>query len=297
MIVPRRPADTAAVGHHYDELDPFYRSLWGEHLHHGLWTTGRESPVEAALAMVDEVGARAGVGPGTTVCDVGCGYGATSRELVRRGARVIGITVSERQYRVATAGRPDGTETDGTDPRFLLRDWLDNGLADGGFDAVIAVESLSHMTSVPGALAEAFRVLRPGGRLVACAWLAAPAPRPWAVRHLLRPICEEGRIPGLPAATEYRRWLVEAGFEAVDVEDISERVARTWSICGWRVARTAAGPTGWRYLLDGRNRERRFAITVLRILLAYRTGSMRYGILTARKPAQPRGGPWKPDIC
>ncbi len=27
-----------AIADHYDALDPFYRSVWGEHVHHGLWT-------------------------------------------------------------------------------------------------------------------------------------------------------------------------------------------------------------------------------------------------------------------
>jgi hypothetical protein len=41
--------------------------------------------------------------------------------------------------------------------------------------------------------AEAFRTLRPGGRLVVCAWLANRTPRPWHVLHLLRPSCQKGR--------------------------------------------------------------------------------------------------------
>ena len=43
MIVPRDPQSAAAVADHYDELDPFYREIWGEHVHHGYWATGRET--------------------------------------------------------------------------------------------------------------------------------------------------------------------------------------------------------------------------------------------------------------
>ena len=28
---------------HYDDLDQFYREIWGEHVHHGVWFTGKES--------------------------------------------------------------------------------------------------------------------------------------------------------------------------------------------------------------------------------------------------------------
>lgn len=288
MISPVVPADRRRVARHYDELDPFYRALWGEHLHHGLWTTGDESPGEAALALVDLVADRAGVGAGTRVCDVGSGYGAVARRLAGRGARVTGLTVSEAQYRHATrshgagAHGPGAPEAGVVAPRFLLRDWLANGLPDGSFDAVIAIESLSHMDA-ERAVAEAYRVLRPGGRLVACVWLAAESPEPWEVRHLLRPICDEGRLPGLPAASDYGRWLGEVGFVEPRLEDVSSRVARTWEVVARRVGGALLRPSSWRYLLDGRNTERVFALSVLRLLAAFRTGAMRYGILEARR--------------
>jgi predicted RNase H-like HicB family nuclease len=93
MIRPSRPQTTAAVAAHYDELDPFYREVWGEHVHHGFWATGRESRT-AAEAMVDLVAARLDLSPGQSVCDIGCGYGATAARLAERhGVHVTGVTV------------------------------------------------------------------------------------------------------------------------------------------------------------------------------------------------------------
>ena len=307
MILPSTPSDPRHVARHYDELDPFYRTLWGEHLHHGLWTTGDETPREAAVALVDEVARRADIGAGDAVCDVGSGYGAVARRLATLGARVTGLTVSEAQHGEAERGQDSrvqdsrvqdsrgqdsrGQDSRGRDsrgreaPRFILRDWLENGLPDGAFDAVIAIESLSHMTDPGRAIREAFRVLRPGGRFVACVWLAAEQPTAWEVRCLLRPICDEGRLPGLPASSDYGRWLGAAGFAEPRFEDVSSRVARTWQVVARRVAGALLRPAAWRYLLDGRNTERAFALSVLRLLVAYRTGAMRYGILEARRPA------------
>lgn len=293
MIRPARPADRGRVARHYDELDPFYRALWGEHLHHGLWTTGCETPEAAVLALVDEVARRAGIpavapdGRPLELCDVGSGYGAVARRLAERGARVTALTVSEAQYRHAT-NAASGPAVGRAPPRFLLRDWMENGLPDGSFDAVIAIESLSHMDDPGRAIAEAFRVLRPGGRFVACVWLAAQAPSPWQVRRLLRPVCDEGRLPGLPAPSDYGRWLAAAGFEDPVFDDVSHRVARTWDIVARRVVRAALDPASWAYLLDGRNTERAFALSVLRLLVAYRTGAMRYAIVSGRRIASGR---------
>jgi tocopherol O-methyltransferase len=55
VIHARTPQTGADVAGHYDELDPVYRALWGEHVHHGLWTTGNETPAEAVTALSDRV--------------------------------------------------------------------------------------------------------------------------------------------------------------------------------------------------------------------------------------------------
>jgi len=148
---------TQGVTRHYDSLDGIYRSVWGEHVHHGYWVTGRESPERAVEQLVEVVADAARVGEGTRVCDVGCGYGATSRALVSgRGARVPGLTVSGAQQRFAQARSPSGN------PRILLGDWLANDLSDEGFDAVIAIESISHMRDRARVFSECHRVLVPG---------------------------------------------------------------------------------------------------------------------------------------
>jgi len=61
------------------------------------------------------------------------------------------------------------------------------------------------------------------------------------------------------------------------------------SLCAGRVARKlATHPHYRRYLLDARSKNRVFALSLLRIWTAYVTGSMRYGLLTASKPADDR---------
>ena len=286
VIIPRRPPDGGAVARHYDELDPFYRAVWGEHVHHGLFDTGRESVEEATEALVRLVADRAGVGAGDRVVDVGCGYGGTARWLARhRGAQVTGLTLSAAQ--AAEAVRYAAGETWGPDtpaPEILVRDWLANGLASDGFDAVIAIESSTHMPERQRVFSEMARVLRPGGRLVACVWATSESPRPWEVRHLLEPICREGRLHGMGSLSENRAWLEGAGLVDITVEDLSARVRATWTRVSARVASgLIRDPSYRRFLLDRARTERVFALTVPRLWLGYRTGALRYGLLTARK--------------
>ncbi len=278
MILPRRRQRSDHVADHYDELDPIYRAVWGEHVHHGFWATGRETPAEATDALADLVGAALAPERGQKLVDIGCGYGATAARFADRlGVAVTGLTLSAAQHRIAAA-RP-GALT------FHLRDWLDNGLPDAAFDHGYAIESSEHMTDKPRFFAEAHRVLRPGGRLVVCAWLAAPDPTPWQVRHLLEPICREGRLPSMGSRADYEEMARAAGFEVPSFEDVSRRVRRTWTLCATGFLKKLITDRTIRRIALGRaTRNREFMLSLPRLIFAYRTGAMRYGIFTlARK--------------
>jgi len=270
MIYPREHQAHAAVADHYDELDAIYRALWGEHVHHGLWKTGDESPQEAVAALSDLVAARLGFGKGDRLVDIGCGYGATARRFAARGAIVTGLTLSQAQL---AAAAPAANVT------LLCRDWLANGLPDAAFDGAYAIESSEHMADKPLFFAEARRVLRPGSYLIVCAWLADEKPSGWQVKHLLEPICSEGRLPSLGSAAEYRAMAEAAGFSCLAYEDESLAVSRTWTICLRRFLGALATDASIRNMaLKARNR--RFALSLPRLIWAYRTGGLHYGVFT-----------------
>jgi tocopherol O-methyltransferase len=158
MITPRAViADAASVAAHYDDLDPFYRDIWGDHVHHGYWISGMEAAEEAVLNLTHLVAERAAIAAGMRVCDIGCGYGATAAILARDyGAKVTGITVSTKQYE-----RAQFAATHDDKLRFVLGDALENGLEPASFDSVIAIESSEHMRDKSRFFTEARRLLRP----------------------------------------------------------------------------------------------------------------------------------------
>jgi hypothetical protein len=81
MIIPKTPQSPDLVARHYDELDLFHRQIWGEHVHHGLWATDKETPAQAVESLIVHLAQRLALQPGQHVCDVGCGYGATGEWL------------------------------------------------------------------------------------------------------------------------------------------------------------------------------------------------------------------------
>ena len=269
------------VARHYDELDRFYRETWGEHVHHGYWKTGRESAEEAARAMVYLVIERARITPRMQVLDVGCGYGATARILAREcGAKVVGVTISAAQQSHA-----EKVTLPETNPCFLVEDWLQNRRESESFDAVIAMESTEHMPDKEHVFAEMSRVLRPGGRLVVVAWLAANERTARQDAHLVGPICRAGQFAGPATPKEYETWMSAAGLRAEEARDISGHVSRTWPVWAWRASwRILRHPSHMRLLLGAGRGNGFLASTFVRIWLAYRLGAMRMVIFTASKP-------------
>ena len=281
MIFPRISQTHDDVARHYDELDAFYRDVWGEHVHHGYWASGRESAAQAVEALVTRVAERLELGPGQRVCDIGCGYGATAELLAERHrVAVVGVTLSAEQLRRAEMRGRDNPLLG-----FRREDWLSNGFEAASFDRALSIESSEHMSDKQRFFDEVFRTLRPGGRLVVCAWLAAARPSKWHVRHLLEPICREGRLPSMGDEQDYRRMAERAGLRIVALEDLSAAVARTWTLCAARLVRKILTDGRYaRFLLSRSASDRSFAATVFRIWLAYRLGAMRYCLLTAEKP-------------
>jgi tocopherol O-methyltransferase len=280
LISAESQFDASVVADHYNELDVFYRELWGEHVHHGFWVSGQESPEVAVRHLVDVVAKEAQIKPGDRLIDIGCGYGAAARLLAQcYDAEVTAITLSSAQHAYAQS------VTAGPNPVYVLADWLTTDFPQS-FQVAIAIESSEHMPDRDEFFRRAYNALAAGGRLVICTWLSGDAPSAMEIAWLLRPICDEGRVPHLPTLNELTDSARAARFELINSQDCTRAVRRTWGIVFRRMISRLLTDSRYRaFLRDPRRRNRMFALTVVRLWLAYRTGAMRYGIVTLeRKP-------------
>jgi len=98
--------------------------------------------------------------PGRLTLEVGCGEGRVTRDLVARGHRVVAVDGSPTLLAHAVAA--DRTSS------YVRSDAAALPVADGAFDVVVAYNSLMDVDDMPGTVAEAARVLRPGGSLCIC---------------------------------------------------------------------------------------------------------------------------------
>ena len=192
-------------------------------------TGGRHSAWRRATA-------RALVRPGDTVLDAGCGTGDLAFDCAAAGAAtVLGVDFAEPMLALARGKARTGRASRLTAAvSFAAADATRLPLADASVDVWCAAFVLRNVPDLDAALAEARRVLRPGGRLgvleitrVERGWL-----RPLARFHFERVVPLLGRaitrhpsayrylpdsVDHFPAASELSGRIEDAGFEGASI--------------------------------------------------------------------------------
>jgi len=147
----------------YDSIGPdFFLALAPGWLNLGLWEGDGGDPDEAPVAvrrLVERIAVPLPVAG--DVLDVGNGLGAQD-PTIANVARPRSLTAVNITWSQLEAGRDNLREAGG---RAVCADACRLPFADGSFDGVISVEAAFHFSSRARFLAEAFRVLRPGGVL------------------------------------------------------------------------------------------------------------------------------------
>lgn len=148
-----------------------------------------------------------------SILDVGCGPGYVSAAALKRGAIPVGLDFSEEMIAIATKMFP-GIE-------FRYGDAQNLPFAGATFDRVIANFALLHLAEPERAMAEAHRVLKPGGRVAFTTW-AKVSENPF-VKLVDDAIRAHANLdvdlpPGPPFylfenETEFRNALEQAGFD------------------------------------------------------------------------------------
>src|SRR5262249_31119668 len=132
---------------HYDLATPFYRLLWGRHIHHGLWDT-TESPSVAQQKLTETLAAAARIEGGERVVDLGCGMGGSSIFLAKhRGCRVTGVTLSpvQRSWAACAAAWQGVART----TEFRCVDAEQAVFEPGSIDVLWSVECTEHLFDKP----------------------------------------------------------------------------------------------------------------------------------------------------
>lgn len=192
------------------QLDPITGNLYGD----GQTAVLPEEAVRASLGCGNPT-ALAHIATGETVLDLGSGGGIDVLLSARRvgpSGKVYGLDMTDEMLELARANQ---AKAGVTNVEFLKGDIEHIPLPDNSIDLIISNCVLNLSPDKDRALAEAFRVLKPGGRF-AVSDIVIRGEMPKAIRQSIE--LWAGCIAGALEETEYKRKLSQAGFEQVSIE-------------------------------------------------------------------------------
>lgn len=268
----------AEITRRYDA--PMYRAMlevYGDQIHPGFLHGDDDDLREAALRATARLAELARVTADTRVLETACGVGGSARYLAAaRGARIVATNIARSQLDIAEDRTRNSAGAERI--RFEFADYHTLPYADASFDVYWCQDSLLFSTDRPRALAEAARVVRPGGTVAISDLVVVGTPAP-DTGALLAAIS----APGLWSAEGYREGLAAAGFEAIISEDWSRHVLPSFD-------RIAAGIEAKRARLAALASEADVQETLERYALwrqAARTGNLGWAAFVGTRRAKP----------
>lgn len=154
---------------YYKESEDAYKDSWDLDnslaIHYGYWDEKVKTFSQSLVRMSEVMAEAAGITGGETVLDAGCGVGGSSIFLASvYQCKVTGITLSPRQVEMARKHAEEKNVSALTD--FKVMNYSATAFPDGSFDVVWGCESICYADDKEEFIKEAYRILRPGGKLV-----------------------------------------------------------------------------------------------------------------------------------
>ncbi len=212
---------------YYDSCEIDYRWMWdlenSRSMHFGYWDSSVRSLSDALHRQNETLARRAGITPDDDVLDAGCGVGGSSLYLAREfGCSVAGISISPAQINQANRYARDEGLSDRV--RFVEQDFTRTNFPDGSFSVIWAVESVCHANEKADFLREAFRLLRPGGRLILADGFEAHPEYSHEETALMQSWANGWAVNRLANARQFEASARALGFANTELRNITENV-------------------------------------------------------------------------
>ena len=199
--------------------------------------------VEATAAELDDMAGRepnlADLQPGEVVLDLGSGAGLACLLAARKvgpAGRVIGLDMTPEMIKLA---RRNARKVEATNVEFNWGEIEDMPLPDGSVDLIISNCVVNLSPDKAAVFREAYRVLKPGGRMV-ISDIVLDGELPPPIRESL--IAWAACVAGALQEPDYLGKIRAAGFTGVDV--LAREPVAISQVPGWQLARTALAQAG-----------------------------------------------------
>ncbi|MBC7450973.1 MAG: class I SAM-dependent methyltransferase [Cytophagales bacterium] len=220
---------TNDIARYYDVSEDHYVFFWdlnqSHALHYGYWDTNTKSFREA-LANINKLMAdTAGITEGMKVLDAGCGVGGSTMWLAaHKSASVKGITLSHKQAKRGNENIALNSLSDKA--KLEVQDFTQTSYPSASFDVVWAIESVCHADDKNAFLKEAYRLLKPGGKLILADFFIERDANP-AEQKEIDAWTHGWAVPFFEKTKTFQSMLSDNGFQHTEMKDITQNIVRS----------------------------------------------------------------------
>ena len=289
LLTARSYESGDSVANSYDEWteDGILEFYWGEHIHLGHYGSPPKSKefITAKHDFVHEMVRWGGLDKltaKTTLLDVGCGIGGSSRILAKDyDFDVTAVTISPEQVKRAQELTPKDV-----DAKFAVDDAMALSFPDASFDVVWSVEAGPHMPDKAVFAKELLRVLKPGGILVVADWNQRDdrlIPLNFWEKPVMKQLLDQWSHPAFSSIEGFSELLAETGLVEGEVitDDWTQETLPSWIDSIWQGIIKPKGLVLFGF--SGLIKSLREVPTLLLMRLAFGAGLCRFGMFKATR--------------
>lgn len=217
------------IARYYDLSAVHYRLFWNldksKSLHYGYWDSTTKNFHEALLNLNKILSQYASIKKEDNVLDAGCGVGGSSVWLAKNiGCQATGISLSAKQMEEAKAFAKE----EGVDHLvdFQVKDYTNTGFANASFDVVWGVESICHVPDKSEFIREAYRLLKPGGRIIVADFFKKDGLKGKDAEDIKR-WANGWAIEDYDTQENFELQLIKAGFTNIRFENANAKIMRS----------------------------------------------------------------------
>jgi tocopherol O-methyltransferase len=273
---------------YYKSTNFDYEHFWSGRralaIHFGYYDSSVDTHEDSLIKMNQVLAGYADIKASDKVLDAGCGYGGSSIWLAENiGCEATGLTVVP--YQVNKAEKCASSSVASSKLHFVKGDYAHTNMLKNSYNVVWGLESIVHCENKKGFIKEAYRILKPSGRILISEYLLRDQPKlSKAERDTIEPFLKGWMMPDLLTPTQYKELLTKAGFKNIKIYDLSKNVDPSLRKCrrNASMAMPFVGILQKIGLIDEIRRD--YTVANYKLYDYFKAGLWQYKVVVATKP-------------